>query len=523
MLFFATGTSILKDILDTKLPQGIIIDYQHVSLLRHTKTLLYQVYKQFNPSQRQLFDIKLKQQCFPHFFNRRMKTCKDLSFMKAVELRNVLIYGLLPLSYEFINHEQLAHMSLFICAIRLYHSQPPMFGQTTATIANQLFKQYYKDHRKFYHLIQNYVLHLHAHYDDQYVNYGSLSNIGCFPQEDLIGHVSSNTYGTRYYGDQMAHYYNINFSLHNRVPHTKYDIHSKPIDLNPGLIIDNYTIIIAHHNRICSCLNIPKCISIYRRCIIRRSYSQCNTIYEQMTSDDVEDENDEEEQINESEEDILSTDDNSYSQTQTRSPLTQKRKRSSLTIADDDEESNNGLSVPQQNLSTKQSRYMFLAHVLYQTIDQMQHTVLHGLEKKLKAFSKKVDRLVPALGDYSLDSYREKDEIFNGKDLLTIRGRDIYDFGRQILRELFTPQELNECILPPGRKHLSRPPLDVDRFNIFHEAVRIKYRLSALHYDSCFSKLIKPRMSDFLIDERKRQAKALLRQSTATEPTPQAL
>ncbi|CAF4312587.1 unnamed protein product, partial [Adineta steineri] len=53
-------------------------------------------------------------------------------------------------------------------------------------------------------------------------------------------------------------------------------------------------------------------------------------------------------------------------------------------------------------------------------------------------------------------------------------------------------------------------------------AVRIKYRLSALHYDSCFSKLIKPRMSDFLIDERKRQAKALLRQSTATEPTPQA-
>ncbi|CAF1252950.1 unnamed protein product [Adineta steineri] len=53
------------------------------------------------------------------------------------------------------------------------------------------------------------------------------------------------------------------------------------------------------------------------------------------------------------------------------------------------------------------------------------------------------------------------------------------------------------------------------------EAVRIKYRLSALHYDSCFSKLIKPRMSDFLIDERKKQA--LLGQSTATESTPQAL
>jgi hypothetical protein len=41
------------------------------------------------------------------------------------------------------------------------------------------------------------------------------------------------------------------------------------------------------------------------------------------------------------------------------------------------------------------------------------------------------------------------------------------------------------------------------------EAVRVKYRISILHYDTCYSKLIKPRMSDFLIDERKRQAKAL--------------
>ncbi|CAF4172441.1 unnamed protein product [Adineta steineri] len=101
-----------------------------------------------------------------------------------------------------------------------------------------------------------------------------------------------------------------------------------------------------------------------------------------MTSDDVEDENDEEEQINESEEDILSTDDNNYSQTQTRSPLTQKRKRTSLTIADDDEESDNGLSVPQQNLSTKQND--ITTDTCAKTILSSERKVLSKLKKKQK-------------------------------------------------------------------------------------------------------------------------------------------
>jgi hypothetical protein len=58
--------------------------------------------------------------------------------------------------------------------------------------------------------------------------------------------------------------------------------------------------------------------------------------------------------------------------------------------------------------------------------------------------------------------------MHNGIDLLTSRGRDMYDFARQTLRILFTSQELTECILPPGRKHLRRPPLDLERFNKFH-------------------------------------------------------
>ncbi|CAF1552162.1 unnamed protein product, partial [Didymodactylos carnosus] len=43
-------------------------------------------------------------------------------------------------------------------------------------------------------------------------------------------------------------------------------------------------------------------------------------------------------------------------------------------------------------------------------------------------------------------------------------------------------------------------------------AVRVKYRLSALKYDRCYSKLIRPRMSDFLNDERKRQLQTMKHQ-----------
>lgn len=53
-------------------------------------------------------------------------------------------------------------------------------------------------------------------------------------------------------------------------------------------------------------------------------------------------------------------------------------------------------------------------------------------------------------------------------DLLKTRGRDIYDFARQTLKILYTPEELSSSILPPSRIHLSRPALDTVRFDKFH-------------------------------------------------------
>ena len=64
------GRSMLHDLLDVPLPHSIIVDYLHVSLLRHIRSIVQQIYTKLSPSQRIKFDTSLRSQRFPHFFNR---------------------------------------------------------------------------------------------------------------------------------------------------------------------------------------------------------------------------------------------------------------------------------------------------------------------------------------------------------------------------------------------------------------------------------------------------------------------
>lgn len=76
------GRSMLHDLLDVPLPHSIIVDYLHVSLLRHTRAIVQQIYKKLTPLQRMNFDTCLRQQRFPHFFNRKIRPVCDFSFVK---------------------------------------------------------------------------------------------------------------------------------------------------------------------------------------------------------------------------------------------------------------------------------------------------------------------------------------------------------------------------------------------------------------------------------------------------------
>ncbi|CAF2038029.1 unnamed protein product [Rotaria magnacalcarata] len=209
------GKSILEDLLDVKLPDSIVVDYMHTTLLGHSKAIFSAIYYKLAPLQRSVWNYQLKSQQFPHFFNRKVRPFTEFAHVKATELRNLLFYCLLPNLQTLLPLEKLAHLALYVCSIRLLHGQA-LFDDETGTIGDALFSRFYEDHPQFYDALENYVLHLHVHYSTMYKNHGSLANIGCFSQEDLIGNISINHHGSRYYGELITHYFNIDFSINNK-------------------------------------------------------------------------------------------------------------------------------------------------------------------------------------------------------------------------------------------------------------------------------------------------------------------
>ena len=193
-----------------------------------------------------------------------MRPISDFGFVKATEVRNILFYGLLPCLQQHLCIQRLSHMALFVCAVRLFHCDS-LRGSEVVAVADELLISYYRDHEDYYTGLQNFVLHLHSHYSTIYTNYGALSNLGCFGQEDLIGNFSSNHNGTRYYGELICHYYNIDFSLNRSGERKERDGPIDPSGESPHQAEHAHEC----HRRLCGCNDLDQCIVIYRRCIVR--------------------------------------------------------------------------------------------------------------------------------------------------------------------------------------------------------------------------------------------------------------
>ncbi|CAF0969981.1 unnamed protein product [Rotaria sordida] len=260
-VFGHLGVTVLQPILDIALPNSIMVDYLHISLLGHAKALILDLYRCIKPSERTELDTKLYEQRFPHYFNRKMRKIENFAYVKANEIKNILFYGLLPNFQLYLPIDKLAHVALYVCFIRLLHGQP-ILGPETCDIADELFQKFYYYHDDYFNGLQNLVLHLHVHLTTIYKNHGALSNIGCFGQEDLIGEIGSNHHGTRYYGELITFYYNIDFSIHDKSstpPSTNNQLYDQVLDS-----LDQYNYI---HERLCDCKQVRDCFSVYRRLI----------------------------------------------------------------------------------------------------------------------------------------------------------------------------------------------------------------------------------------------------------------
>ncbi|CAF2117764.1 unnamed protein product [Rotaria magnacalcarata] len=263
------GVSIFSNIVDINFPYGIIVDYAHVSLLRHSKSIFIELYRRLTPYVRNIVDRALIHQPFPHFFHRQMRPFNDLSFVKATEIRNILFYGILPIFHKHVSSEILGHFAMFITALRLLHGKP-IFGDRTSDIAGDLLTKYYKDFSLFYDGLENFVLHLHQHFKNQYEMFGAFSHLGSFGQEALIGYVGSNRTGTRFYGDLICKNYSIDFLLHHKMEKSNQftKIVDGPFDQEFNFDFKNNSLFQLLHSVQCTCASLDSCLTAYRRCII---------------------------------------------------------------------------------------------------------------------------------------------------------------------------------------------------------------------------------------------------------------
>ncbi|CAF2855212.1 unnamed protein product [Rotaria sp. Silwood2] len=143
-----------------------------------------------------------------------------------------------------------------------------VFGDATAGLAHDLLTTFYRDHEMFYKYQQNYVLHLHIHYAEIYQNHGSLCNINTFSQEDIMGAVSKCKHGSRYWGDQLAFYLNIDFALKNsqQYEESAYSIFgSEGVFDETTLPVELIQVISSVHTSLCHCHDLNQCIKFYRR------------------------------------------------------------------------------------------------------------------------------------------------------------------------------------------------------------------------------------------------------------------
>ncbi|CAF3419927.1 unnamed protein product [Rotaria socialis] len=491
----------------------------------------------------------------------------------------------------------------FIRFCDLLHG-PRTLGDATEIIANELMINYYRDHQSFYTSIQNFVLHLHVHYANQYRLHGSLSNLGTFGQESLLGHFAKNRHGTHHFGELITNNYNVDFTIHNQ-PNS----HSSSRNIEIDGIFDLHDSSISralheYHNALCICDKIDQCISIYRRCRLKHtiyhsllyrrrgssvsyfvqyskghddnlfgSLEDCNSEYARLTrlsQDQADDQNDDDSiqdainMINSSMKNIRSSkiDRTRLSSSTSSSPristCAQTPEKIDVEVSDSDDEENSFFDCRKRTKKTlfessSKKRRSTIGKPLTQRVStasndenstitmsnknksniQSESNVLQDIDNRVNQLNEKlisnsskfdqlmqklyvkIDRLTSNINvhKHALEPYVDKTGetfpdvlMFNNYNLLDLMATDYGNYARKILRIVFSQDELKSSILPPGKPHLRRQPLDQDRFKICMDAIRYKFKLDAVNFGLFYRALLRRKLTDFLIEERRRQS-----------------
>ncbi|CAF4415739.1 unnamed protein product, partial [Didymodactylos carnosus] len=96
-------------------------------------------------------------------------------------------------------------------------------------------------------------------------------------------------------------------------------------------------------------------------------------------------------------------------------------------------------------------------------------------------------------------------------NLLTLNGANgPADFGRQVLKVLFTDRELAQDLMsPPSRRnHTDRQLLDDYKIGILKDAIKYKFKISENSFDGYYTNVLINSFRDLLSNTRKRLKKS---------------
>ena len=118
--------------------------------------------------------------------------------------------------------------------------------------------------------------------------------------------------------------------------------------------------------------------------------------------------------------------------------------------------------------------------------------------------------------------------MYENINLLGTIASSFGDFARRTMRIVFTENELKTQILPPQRSFLNRSSLDEKKFQLvngmmfrlcfnsmkiycifYQDAIRTKFKLDSSKYAAFYKNILRRKLSDFLIEERRRELKRI--------------
>ncbi|KAK3923182.1 Serine/threonine-protein kinase TEL1 [Frankliniella fusca] len=200
------GKTVLEELPLVDLGVCLSAEYMHTVLLGATRYILDIIFNVRGPwyigKHIPEIDDFMKSIRVPYFVKRLPRGIKDLKFLKASELRALLIYFSLPAFHKFLPAKYLQHLMLLVAAIYLLLKED--ISSNDLDLAEAMLRCFVRDIGKLYHnKFYTYNIHNLLHLPLLVRRWGPLWSTSAFDFENYNGFITSHVHGTKHLGKEL--------------------------------------------------------------------------------------------------------------------------------------------------------------------------------------------------------------------------------------------------------------------------------------------------------------------------------